>query len=139
MIKSIKVFLASIIAASTLLVPVMMPVMAHAEVANLAGSLCGGLEFNANGQSCGNSANQNNTLNNVIGTVINVFSVIVGFISIVMIIYGGFKYVTSGGDSGKVTSAKNTILYALIGIVIVALAQVLVRYVFAKANSTIAA
>jgi hypothetical protein len=47
-------------------------------------------------------------------------------------IYGGFKYITSSGDSGNVTAAKNTIMYALIGLIIVALAQIIVRFVLAK-------
>ena len=46
-----------------------------------------------------------------------------------MIIYGGFRYVTSGGDSGHVSSAKNTIIYAIVGLVVVALAQFIVQYV----------
>jgi len=52
-----------------------------------------------------------------------------------MIIIGGFKYVTSGGDSTKISSAKSTIFYALIGLVVVALAQVIVRLVLTKATS----
>ena len=70
--------------------------------------------------------------NQIITTVINIFSLIVGVISVIMIIIGGLKYITSGGDSGNVTSAKNTILYAVIGLVIVALAQIIVRYVLAQ-------
>jgi hypothetical protein len=53
-------------------------------------------------------------------------------------IYGGFKYITSGGDSGNVTAAKNTIMYALIGLVVVALAQLIVRFVLGKANNVTA-
>lgn len=64
--------------------------------------------------------------------VINIFSWVVGIISVIMVIVGGFQYITSGGDSGKVTNAKNTIMYALIGIVIVALAQVMVKFVLQK-------
>ena len=51
-----------------------------------------------------------------------------------MIIVGGFKYITSGGNDGNVSTAKNTILYAVIGLVIVALAQIIVRYVLGKAT-----
>ena len=65
----------------------------------------------------------------IIQTVINVFSIVVGVISVIMIIIGGLKYITSGGDSGNVTGAKNTILYAIIGLVVVALSQVIVRFV----------
>jgi hypothetical protein len=53
-----------------------------------------------------------------------------------MIIYGGFRYITSGGESGSISSAKNTILYAIIGLIIVALAQFIVKFILAKATGT---
>src|SRR5690606_12035408 len=53
----------------------------------------------------------------LVKTIINVLLYTVGAVSIIMIIVGGFKYVTSGGDSTGVTSAKNTILYSVIGLV----------------------
>jgi hypothetical protein len=53
-----------------------------------------------------------------------------------MIIYGGFKYITSGGDSGNVSGAKNTLVYAIVGLIIVALAQFIVHYVLSTAAST---
>lgn len=71
-------------------------------------------------------------VNKLVATVINVFSWVVGVISVIMIIYGGFKYITSGGDAGGVTAAKNTILYAIVGLIIVALAQVIVQFVLSK-------
>jgi len=74
-------------------------------------------------------------INGIITTVINVFSVIVGVVSVIMIIYGGFRYVTSGGDSGNVSNAKNTIIYAIIGLVIVALAQFIVQFVLDKVTT----
>lgn len=72
------------------------------------------------------------TVFGIIATVINIFSLVVGVISVIMIIIGGLKYITSGGDSGNVTGAKNTILYAVIGLVIVALAQIIVRFVLTQ-------
>lgn len=68
----------------------------------------------------------------LIRTVINVFSIVVGAISVIMIIIGGFRYIISGGDSNGVTGAKNTIMYAIIGLVIVLFAQVIVRFVFSQ-------
>ncbi len=68
----------------------------------------------------------------IVNSIINIFSWVVGAISVIMLIFGGFKYITSGGDSGKITSAKNTIIYALVGLVIVALSQVLVNFVLRK-------
>lgn len=74
-------------------------------------------------------------INNLITTIVNVFSIIVGVVSVIMIIYGGFRYVTSGGDSSNVTSAKNTIIYAIIGLVVVALAQFIVQFVLDKVTA----
>jgi hypothetical protein len=65
-------------------------------------------------------------------TIINIFSLIVGIISVIMIIVGGLRYITSSGDSNSVSGAKNTILYAIIGIVIVIFAQTLVKFVVKK-------
>lgn len=62
-------------------------------------------------------------------TVTNTLLFIIGAVSVIMIIFGGFKYVTSGGDSAGVTSAKNTILYSVIGLVVAALAYVIIDFV----------
>lgn len=83
--------------------------------------------------SCNEDVSTGTTgVNKVITDIVNIFSIIVGIVSVVMIIYGGFRYVTSGGDSGNVSSAKNTIIYAIIGLVIVALAQFIVQFVLDK-------
>lgn len=73
--------------------------------------------------------------NCVLRKVVNIISVIVGVIAVIMIIYGGFRYVTSGGKQESVTTAKNTLLYAIIGLVIVALAQVIVRFVLQQSTT----
>lgn len=65
----------------------------------------------------------------VIKNIINIFSIVVGAVSVIMIIVGGFRYIISNGDSNGVSGAKNTILYAIIGLVIVLFAQVIVRFV----------
>lgn len=75
-------------------------------------------------------------IQDIVTLVVNIFSVIVGIVAVIMIIYGGFKYITSGGDSGNITSAKNTIIYAIIGLVVVALAQFLVQFVLDKVVTT---
>lgn len=53
----------------------------------------------------------------------------VGIVSVIMLIYGGLRYVMSGGDSKKVTDAKNTILYAIIGLIIAVLSYAIVHFV----------
>lgn len=72
----------------------------------------------------------------IIKLVINVFSLLVGVVAVIMIIVGGLKYITSGGNEGNVTGAKNTILYAIVGLVVVALAQIVVKFVLSKTITT---
>ena len=65
----------------------------------------------------------------IFNTVTNILLFLIGAVSVVMLIIGGIRYVVSGGDQGAVTSAKNTILYAIIGIVVAFLAFAAVRFV----------
>ena len=61
--------------------------------------------------------------------IVNVFLFIIGAVAVIMLVYGGFRYVTSGGDASAVTAAKNTILYAVIGIIVAILAYAIVDFV----------
>jgi hypothetical protein len=65
----------------------------------------------------------------VFRTVTNILLFLVGAVSVIMLIIGGIRYVVSGGDQAAVTSAKNTILYAIVGIVIAFLAYAAVNFV----------
>ena len=65
----------------------------------------------------------------VIRTGINILLYIIGVISVIMIIIGGLRYATSGGNASTVTSAKNTILYAVIGLVIAIFAYAIINFV----------
>ena len=67
--------------------------------------------------------------------VTNTILYIVGIIAVIMLIIGGIKYVVSGGDSKKVTDAKNTVLYAIIGLVICFLAFAIVNFVISSLPS----
>jgi hypothetical protein len=71
----------------------------------------------------------------VISTGINFLLIAIGTLSVVMIIVGGIRYVTSGGNDKSVASAKNTILYAIIGLVIAGLAGAIVNFVLKNALS----
>ena len=68
--------------------------------------------------------------------VTNIILYIVGIIAVIMLIIGGIKYVISGGDSKKVTDAKNTVLYAIIGLVIAFLAFAIVNFVISALPSS---
>ena len=62
-------------------------------------------------------------------TIVNVLLFLVGAIAVIMLIFGGIRYVTSGGDQNSVTAAKNTIMYAIIGIIVAILAYAVVNFV----------
>lgn len=106
----------------------------YAGAQSLKDSACEGVALGG-GSNCsdpGAEAAAQNQINTTVGTVINILSIIVGVAAVIMIIIGGFRYVTSGGDSASVNGAKNTILYAIIGLVVVALAQFIVRFVLGR-------
>jgi hypothetical protein cdiviTM7_00647 len=67
--------------------------------------------------------------NGVFSRLTNTILLVVGLISVIMLVYGGLRYILSGGDSKKVTDAKNTILYAIIGLIISLLAFAIVNFV----------
>lgn len=71
----------------------------------------------------------------IFNTITNVLLFAVGAISVIMLIIGGIRYVVSGGDSTAVQSAKNTILYAVVGIVICLLAYAVVSFVISSFTS----
>jgi hypothetical protein len=104
------------------------------------GALCkgatesvGDVSATATAGTCGGEANK--SINDTTSLAINLFSAIVGLIAVIMIIVGGVKYVTSGGSSEKTTSAKDTILFAVVGLIVVALAQIIVKFVLHKATN----
>lgn len=108
------------------------------------GQLCTGADFQftgADGQcqvhetdEHGNPVNvaAESKITRLINNVVNIISIIVGIISVIMIIYGGFRMVTSGGNPENTKAARNAIIYALVGLLIVAFAQVIVKFVLSK-------
>jgi len=62
-------------------------------------------------------------------SIINTLLYAAGIIAVIMIIYGAFRYITAGGNAGAITKAKDTILFAVIGLVIAILAFTIVNFV----------
>ncbi len=73
--------------------------------------------------------------NGILIKAARIVSIIVGVASLIMIIIGGFKYVTSSGDANNVNNAKNTILYAIVGLVIALAAQAIISLIVNKVLS----
>jgi len=69
---------------------------------------------------------------NIIKGIINLLITIAGIISVIMIIVGGIKYTTSGGDAKAISSGKDTLVYAVIGLVISIMAYAIVNFVLGK-------
>ena len=65
----------------------------------------------------------------VFKNIVNILLFIIGAVSVIMLIYGGIRYTTSGGNANSVTAAKNTIMYSIIGLVVAILAFAVVQFV----------
>jgi len=146
MIKRIRYMLAGMAMIISMSLPLALPVVANAATPPNGtadtSALCSGatnglgdVSTVAQSNNCSGGKSADQTINDATSLVINLFSAIVGIIAVVMIIIGGVKYVTSGGSSEKTTSAKDTILFAVVGLIIVAIAQIIVKFVLHKAAS----
>jgi hypothetical protein len=147
MIKKFKSLI--VIAITTLAIgaPALVPALAATAVAdnsNITGGLCtgvdtatGGAGSSTSGSDCTTDTTSTTGLYALAAKAVNIFSVIVGVVAVIMIVYGGFKYITSGGDSGNVSGAKNTLIYAIVGLIIVALAQFIVHFVLGNATNAV--
>lgn len=60
--------------------------------------------------------------------IINYSLFFLGVIAIIFIVWGGVQYLISGGDSDKVDKAKKTLLYAVIGIIVIVLAFAILNW-----------
>ena len=119
-----------------MLVPLSSIALASTELVDINGQICTGANVDTPGStsSC-DSSGGGSTLQKAVAQVINVFSWIVGVVAVIMVMIGGFQYITAGGNDSNVSKAKNTILFAVIGLVVVAIAQLLVKFVINKAGN----
>jgi cytochrome bd-type quinol oxidase subunit 2 len=131
MIAKIKRLVMVFLVGAALATPALVPAVVSAD--DIQDPLCGGTNFTFTNGTCTDLGETDDNASNLIKAIINILSVIVGVIAVVMIIFGGLKYITSNGESSNITSAKNTIIFAIVGLVIVALAQFIVRFVLNKA------
>ncbi|MGH7234615.1 MAG: hypothetical protein ACREF7_04195 [Candidatus Saccharimonadales bacterium] len=134
--QKIKNYLTIILSIFAITLPVLLPATSLAATCdNITTNINSGVnEATGNTQSCG-ATDISTGVKNIAVTVVNILSIVVGIVAVIMIIYGGFRYITSGGESGNVSGAKNTLLFAIVGLVIVALAQVIVRWVIGTSSN----
>ncbi|MBR5389255.1 hypothetical protein IK146_01705 [Candidatus Saccharibacteria bacterium] len=84
------------------------------------------------GMMVANGCAEAEPLENTVVRVVNAALYVAGILAVVMVIIGGVRYTTSGGNVNIVTKAKNTILYGIIGLVIAILAYAIVNFVIAR-------
>jgi hypothetical protein len=133
MLRKLRNFLIIPLFLGAMITPALVPAMASAQNNNLETTIknqeCSGSNLELNGTSTTGCSSDTSGLNSLLTKIIDIFSVIVGAVAVIMIIVGGFRYVISSGNDQAVSGAKNTIIFALVGLVIVALAQFVVHFV----------
>jgi hypothetical protein len=138
MLLKIKNILLSLSMIGLFALPALAPASVYAQGTQLnqQDNLCAGSNFTltatADTKTCPTS--DNNALGPKIAHLINIFSALIGIAAVVVIIYAGFRYVTSAGSQDGVKAAKDAIIYAIIGLIVVALAQAIVHFVLNGIN-----
>ena len=115
---------------STLMVAVMVfgvSIIYQTGNTEIAGAINSEITSGMNATSAGTSTPTD--ANVVIKNVTNIMFFIIGAVSVIMLIYGGIRYTTSGGNANSVTAAKNTVIYSIVGLVISILACAIVNFV----------
>lgn len=87
------------------------------------------------GTDLGQNDSTATSLNDTFKNIINVLLYVIGAVAVIMLIVGGIRYTISSGDSGQVTSAKNTIMYAIVGLILAFLAYAIVNFVLTGLGS----
>lgn len=141
MLKKIKTMALALVLPLALAAPLALAgptpaVYAGNDCNGIQGSLSQGVNNAVGTDGCEVAEGSGETdLASIAARVVNLLSWVIGIIAVIMIIVAGFRYIASGGASDKVSGAKNTLIYAIVGLIIVALAQAIVRFVLTNVPS----
>lgn len=133
--KRLQTLLTSIITAIGLVSLTLVPTIAYADTSCGPDSSPVDCIQNGADNTTKNTTGNTSDLKTLIKTVVNILLFVLGAIAVIMIIIGGVRYTTSNGDSGAIKSAKDTILYAVIGLVVAILAYAIVNFVLSAFKS----
>ncbi|HEY0964883.1 MAG TPA: hypothetical protein VGE13_00185 [Candidatus Saccharimonadales bacterium] len=123
--KRIQLMIIAVLAVSSLAFAPLAPSAVSA--ASPQEEICNGTGGTWSGGTCTKAGEKD--LGVRIQDIVNVLLFVLGAIAVIVIVISGIKYATSDGDSGKISSAKNTILYAVVGLVVAILAYAIVNFV----------
>ncbi len=104
--------------------------LAYVQAETSEEAVCGGVEF-VSGEACDPAAGESR-VKNLMNLGLDVFALVMGIIAVVIIIIAGLTIATSGGDSSKLTRARENIIYASVGLAVIVFARLLVRFVLDK-------
>ena len=124
-----KKIVISLLSVFTLAAVVAVAVPDSAQAAVNVFQNCGG---NADTAVCKATGDKLFGPNSIWTNIINTLIFVTGSISVLMIVIGGLRYATSGGDQGSITSAKNTILYAVVGLILSVMGYAIVNFVLSR-------
>ncbi len=125
--QRIALLVANLVVALGLVAAVVTPVAVQAADPATSKALCEGSGGTWNGSACTKAGEE--SIPSVFGTITNVLLFVIGAVSVIVIIIGAIRYVTSGGEQANIKAAKDTILYAIIGLVVAFLAYAVVNFV----------
>jgi Type IV secretion system pilin len=109
-----------------------VPVGTVSSYNTFVGDACGALSQDVSSDGCLKGPD---TFKSVARTVVNVLSIIIGIVAVIMILISGFRFIIAGSDTNAVNSAKNTLIYSIVGLIIAILAQFLVHDVLNTATT----
>lgn len=135
MMKKLKTILISSFALAFLAAPVAVVGVGSAQKVDVFNKVCRGGAANTaacKDSKAGKNGNPIYGPNGIITIIVNVISIIVGIAAVIGIIMAGFKLMTAGSNPQEVTKAREMILYAIVALVIVALAQAIIRFFINK-------
>lgn len=89
------------------------------------------------GVDTADTGSKSDDVGTVIGGIVDLLLYLIGAVAVIMIVIGGFKYVVSNGEAAQVKSAKDTIFYAVIGLVVAILAYAIVHFVIGQFTKSV--
>lgn len=111
---------------SLVLASCFLPASAYAVDDASSGAACEAIKLGGGTCSEGESEAKG-VLSGLMGDIVSILLWAVGVAAIIVLLLGAYRYTTSGGDANKLKGAKDTIIYALIGIAVAVLAQVIIN------------
>jgi Type IV secretion system pilin len=76
-----------------------------------------------------NDSTTDNAILKLLKNITNILAYLAGVLAVIFVMWGGFKYITSGGDASKAASGRQTLTYALIGVIVIVISRQLIIFV----------